>query len=101
MATTLNPGQDPEDYLRILPPAPPPSRPSVEYGKSHYTARKVKDVMVRGLTEDYNDIKLVMCGDRSFDIDPCTMRHLYLDDLSGKNPKESRIAGYRSDMVAE
>ncbi len=99
VATTMKPGQDPDEYFlraSLL-------RDQVENMGEPITDRKFKDIMVQGLTEEYKDIKLMMYRDPLFTIEQIqsTMRHLYLDNLSRRNTKESRIAGRGAAMIAE
>lgn len=62
------------------------------------TDRKIKDIIIQGLTDDYKDIKLVMYRDTLFNIEQIqiTRIHLYLNDLSRRNTNGSKIADFQS-----
>ena len=68
----------------------------------HVSDRWLKDICVTGFTDDYNDVKMMMYRDSSFDIDQIqtTMRHMFLDQQS-RNGTEGRIAGGGTAMTTK
>ena len=95
--TPMEPGQNPDDYFnqkRLL-------RIRAEKMGEHISDRYFKDICVTGFTDNYKDVKMMMCRDPSFDVDQMqtTMRHMFLDEQS-RNGTKGRIAGRGSVMTA-
>ena len=66
------------------------------------TDRPFKDILVQGLTDEYDAVKFQIYRDSSFGIDDLqtNMRHLYLDK-SRSSETSGRIAGRGAMMSAE
>ena len=64
------------------------------------TDRPFADIVLRGLTEEYRDVKLMTWKDPDFDLPKIqsVLRHLYLDGLSRN--RTGRIAGRGTAMTA-
>ena len=95
--TPMEPGQNPDDYFnqkRVL-------RIRAEKMGEHISDRYFKDICVTGFTDNYNDVKMMMYRDPSFDVDQMQtiMRHMFLDEQS-RNGTKGRIAGRGSVMTA-
>ena len=95
--TPMEPGQNPDDYFnqkRLL-------RIRAEKMGEHISDRYFKDICVTGFTDNYEDVKLMMYRDPSFDVDQMqtTMRHMFLDEQS-RNGTKGRITGRGSVMTA-
>ena len=88
--TAMNPGENPDDYFNnkiIL-------RGELEKMGEPITDRRFKDICIQGITDEYNDVKLLVFRDPTFALDQIqsTMRNIYLDAQSRKGSK-GRIAG--------
>ena len=95
--TPMEPGQNPDDYFnqkRVL-------RIRAEKMGEHISDRYFKNICVTGFTDNYNDVKMMMYRDPSFDVDQMqtTMRHMFVDEQS-RNGMKGRIAGRGSVMTA-
>ena len=64
--------------------------------------RWFKDICVAGFTDEYTDVKIMMCHDSPFDIDQMqtSMRHMFLDQQS-RNGTKGRIAGRGTAMTTK
>ena len=88
--TAMNPGENPDDYFnnKIL------LRGELDKMGEPITDRRFKDICIQGITDEYNDVKLLVFRDPTFALDQIqsTMRNIYLDAQSRKGSK-GRIAG--------
>ena len=94
--SNMEQGVDPDSYFMEKTLA----RSELEKMGEPITDRTFKDICVQGFTSENKDIKMMMYGDPTFDIDQMqsTMRHLYLDDLSRNS--DTKIAGRGVSMTA-
>lgn len=98
MDTTMEPGENPDDYFNqkhLL-------RSKAQKMGEVVSDRWFKDICIKGFTEDYNDIKMMVYRDPTFDISQIqsTMRHMFLDAQS-RNGTKGRIAGRGVAMAAD
>ena len=90
MNTPMESGQNPDNYFnnkRLL-------RIRIEKMKEKVSNRWFKDICVTGFADEYNDVKIIIYLDSSFNIDQMqtTMQHMFLDQQS-RNGTKGRIAG--------
>eukprot|EP00903_Cladosiphon_okamuranus_P010136 g9598.t1 len=86
----MNPGDNPDDYFnkKIL------LRAQLNKMGEPVTDRRFKDICIQGITDEYNDVKLMVFRDPSFALGEIqsTMRNIFLNSQSRKGSK-GRIAG--------
>eukprot|EP00903_Cladosiphon_okamuranus_P021801 g20045.t1 len=76
----MNPGDNPDDYFnkKIL------LRAQLNKMGEPVTDRRFKDICIQGITDEYNDVKLMVFRDPSFALGEVqsTMRNIFLDSQS-------------------
>ena len=87
-ATTMNEGQDPDEYINEATRL----RELLQEMHEPITDRRFMDIILQGLTGEYRDVKLMTWKDPEFDLPKIqpVLRHLYLDEVSRKKTIRGR-----------